>query len=431
MGLLSQTLLHNLTDAMAARMQAALDGIIAERAASANGALAGILDAGSTDPDLEVALLSYCATVDRGPMPAYLKTALQALIGQARWTDLRQAILSYPLSTAGGAFADFAAYLTAVSGQIHPLAAEMLRMGGSDPFLSGTSIIGCFAPTYGASVAKRVYTGADGSLVDDTTDAGDVGTADVALFVADDDCLYVGYDSPFTALVVALSTVASATITPGFKYWNGAAWATLTVTDHGVGMTRNGPITWTAPSDWSPGVLDAGGSAFADSIPRYWVRIQRTANTLVTPPVASVITLVPDAVVNASGYHLGVQQPPLALVEILADNSLSVVAGVAPDPLRWVLPCGSGVNTSRIRLRALTALGGNLAATMSFVNQADADATQAQSLWSSPAALDTLAGLIGSATGVKSIKTTGWAATTAITEGVFEVGIAPFRTPAI
>lgn len=411
--------IEDITDALAARIQLNLNGYTAELGAAANDSVATILDAVG-DADLEAALLSYALAVDRQSLPANQVAALAQILARPGYSNLVQQWEAFTISEAGG-YASFDALLTDVGAQLHPLAAELFRSPNNE---SRVSAANCFCPNYGIVAPVRVYTGADGSLVDDTVDAGDTGTADVALFENDDECLYLGSDGKFSAFVLGLSTLASVSVAPTFQYWNGSAWVTLsTATDNSAGFIKNDLVTFTPPANWQRCAADAGGTDFADRTPRYYVRVSRTANTVVTPPVATCISLVPSAVLNTSGGHLGVPQPPLALLRITGAGTIVVVAGVVPDFARF--------NAPAIRFRALSEIGTSPVLTASYLDQNGDAATQLQSAWATPAALATVdVTLAGGDTGVQGISTTGWTVSSGA-QGVIAVEVVETRTPAL
>lgn len=421
MGAPSQTVIQSLSDGVAARLQSILSGITAAASGLSNSPLWDVIDA-SGDPDVENALGSYALALDRSALPEDYADAVEFALSRAE--DARLITALSDLVAAAG-YADFEAYLTDKSATVHPLFAELTRkVLGESVFTESSDVTTVFAPGYACIAAARAYTGADGSLTDDTTDAGDADTADVALFASDDHTLYIGSPHKFDRVVIALSTVASATIEPTIQYWNGSAWATLSATDNTAGLTRNDVITFTAPSDWSRCNTDAGGTAFGDKARLYYIRIARTADSLVTPPVATCIRVSPASVVNASGTHLGVAQPPLALVRVTAADTVSVDAVAGVDYTRFAEP---GVS-----LRALTPISQNLTVTLSYVDQTGTDATKAQTAWTAPAALGTKSCTLNTGdTGVRSIRSTGFAVSTNATEGVFEVYVAESRTPAL
>lgn len=411
--------IEDITDGLAARIQLNLNGFTAELGAASNESLATLLDAVG-DQDMEAALMPYALAADRQSLPAQLKDALSTILARAGYSELARQWQAFVTTAAGGSYEAFDALLTEQGAQLHPLAAELFRYPNNDAAISAANT---FCPNYGVIAPARVYQGADGSLSDETTDSADTGTADITLFGSDDDALYLGSDGKFSGVVIALSTLASATITPTFQYWNGAAWVTLTVTDNSTGLTKNDLISFTAPSNWQRCAADAGGNDFADRTPRYYVRIARTANSLVTSPIGTAISLVPAAVLNAAGSHLGVPQPPLALVRITGSSALTVVAGVAPAYARFQAPA--------IRFRALTPFGGSPVLTVAYTDQDGNSASQAQSAWSTPAALATQdITLAGGDTGVQGIATSGWSVSSGV-QGVIAVEVVETRTPAL
>ena len=102
----------------------------------------------------------------------------------------------------------------------------------------------------------------------------------------------------------------------------GFLWAEEDLDDHGGADT----LTFTAPIDWVRYHKDSGGTAFPGELtPLYYVRIARTENTVVTPPVATCIRIVPTAVL-AGSQHLGADQPPLAIIRVTGASALTVVS---------------------------------------------------------------------------------------------------------
>ena len=424
----SATIFQNITDRIAALMNLELAGYNSQLSAATVNSMGVLLDA-SGDVSLEAALMSYCNAVDNQSLPENYYAALPTIRGRTAYKAFASALRSYVLSTDGGAYSSFDAYLTAVSATVHPLYAELHRGDGLESdFTTASDVANVFAPNYAVRAADRVYTGADGALVDDTTDASDVGTADVPLFAANNDYLYVGSRYKFSQLIAGLSTKASATITPTFAYWNGSSWATLTVTDNSTGFTKNDNLKWTIPSDWTRSYKDTAGNSLADLTPLYYLRIKRTNATGITAPTATGLRIVPKAVFTASGgsLHLGVDQPPLAILRVTAANTISVESIVNVDYTRFKEP--------GIRARALTPFSNNVTLTIAYTNQAGTAArSQAQSAFTAPAAYDTQTQTLQSPdTGVRSIDTTGWAiATNGDTEGVFSVEVVESRVPAL
>ena len=120
------------------------------------------------------------------------------------------------------------------------------------------------------------------AYTDVTTEFGS-DASDVQIFAADDDYIYVGYDSTFEGIEVVLAIVSSDDILAVFEYWDGSAWTALTVTDGTNGFIQDGDIEITVPVDWA--AVDVNGTS------KFYVRIQRTENTVTTPPTEDTIRI--------------------------------------------------------------------------------------------------------------------------------------------
>lgn len=425
MGVPSATLTQNLTDRMAAILKLDLAGRDTELASATNLSMWNQVDA-SVDPSVLSALSSVCDAVDKQSLPANYSTSFQTIASRVALVNFVQALNTLYVQQSGSATLQLG--LLAQSATLHPLFAELCRSALGQAILDSAATPGTvtevFAPNYQVRSADRVYTGADGSLVDDTTDAGSSGTADVALFATNGFNCYIGSRYQFTQVIFGLSTLASATYTPTFKYWNGNAWATLTVTDNSAGLIKNDTITFTAPTDWAPYYKDQGGTAFpSEDTPLYYIAITRTNGTLVTPPVGTCIKIVPAAVLLGSTQHFGVDQPPLGIIRITGASALTVTAPVNLDYTRF--------KPGAVRLRALTPGLGTPTLTISYLNQAGSAQTQAQSALSSPAALATVnLTLNGADTGLRSVSTTGWVVSGGA-QGVLSVEHVEDRVPAL
>lgn len=422
----SKTQIEAWTDKIAAQMKLNLAGYDTELASATLTSLGAQVDT-SGDLSLEAALMSYSNAVDDHSLPENYYAALTNIRGRVGYVNWLNALRAYLGSTAGGSHATLRAFLTAVSATIHPLVAEAERAISGESILTlSDDVTTVFAPNYAVRAADRVYLGADGALVDDTTDAASVATADVAMFGTNNHYAYIGSRYKFQQLIAALSTKASATITPTFAYWNGNAWATLTVTDNSTGFTKNDNLTWTVPTDWVRSYKDTAGNTLADATPLYYVRIRRTNAGAITAPTATGLRLVPAIVPTASGgaLHLGTDQPPMAILRITAANTISVASICSVDHTRFKEPA--------IRVRALTPFSNNITLTISYTNQAGSDLTQAQSAFTAPAAYDVQSQTLnGADTGVRTIKTTGWAVTTLEADAVLSVEVVESRVPAL
>lgn len=426
MGMPTKTQTEAQTDAIAARIAVNLAGLRAELGAGTVNPLSLLVDA-TGDQDYEAAMMQKSLNLDRHSLPANLKDALPVVLNRAAYGDWVRTWEAFMTSVPGGSQDNIRAYLDGLDAQVDPLFAEMVRaIKGEAVFTDGDGLVQCVAaPTYSTQAPARVYIGTDGSLTDKTTEAASATAADVEPFASDDDVLYVGFDDPFTHLIPGLSTVSSADIAGTWTYSRAANYATLTKTDNSTGFSVRDLATWTPPADWARTNKDAAGNAFADTTPRYYLRIQRTANTVVTPPVLTCLRIVPSAVLNASGSHLGVAQPPLAIVRVTGATTLVVEAIASLAHLRF--------RPQPIAIRALTPGLGTAVITAAYIDQ-DGNTpahTQLQSALSSPAALAEIAVALASPdTGVRSIDTSGWAVSGG-SRGVFEIYVPSLRTPTL
>ena len=131
--------------------------------------------------------------------------------------------------------------------------------------------------------AEQGWVETSGPAYADATTAFGSAITNVQLFVNDNDYIYVGKSTTFTCIEALMSIVSSANINATFQYWNGAAWTTLAVVDGTNGFQQNGLIDFEAPGDW--------GTANVSGVVKYYVRIQRTRNSLTTPPTEATIRI--------------------------------------------------------------------------------------------------------------------------------------------
>ncbi len=122
----------------------------------------------------------------------------------------------------------------------------------------------------------------------------DVTATSFTAFVDDDDYIVFGNDSPFFSQTFTFTTPASADCIIKVEYLNkNGVWDDIVITDTTSGFTANGMISWASSTviDWQP--LELNGVER-----KYWLRIQRTLNTLVTSPVISAITTDLQSVIS-------------------------------------------------------------------------------------------------------------------------------------
>jgi len=129
----------------------------------------------------------------------------------------------------------------------------------------------------------HVWSEEGGTNVDRTVEcAGNA--SNVQMFVVNLDYVYLGHaDVPFDTVYVNLLVNASADLDLVFEYWNGSAWTNLGVHDGTLGFTQSGHLKFMAPTDWAITAVDAES--------HFWLRLQRTAAAVVTPPTESRIKI--------------------------------------------------------------------------------------------------------------------------------------------
>jgi len=95
---------------------------------------------------------------------------------------------------------------------------------------------------------------------------------------------YLGADSKFRGLNIALATSGIGTANLQWQYWNGTAWANLAgFTDETNNLTKTGTIFWTAdPAGWSLYSVNGGPDLF-------FVRAYLSSGTYTTQPTETLI----------------------------------------------------------------------------------------------------------------------------------------------
>lgn len=432
MGLLTKTIFEALADGIARR---AIAGAQTPAAGTLLGntaqGLAQYLDGATGDPDLQTALLSSLADVDRQVLTENYRTYLESALNQSRWKAPFLTMNSYIKSAAGGSFADLATYVAAESITLHPIAAELARLALGESCLAAAGVgVGAMHPLMQTGTFDRVYVGAQGSLVNETTDAASVTADDVTMFATNGHVLVLQSRGKFNRFLSHLSTLGSGNAAVTVKYWNGTAWASVAgLVDLTVGFSVDGGMTsWTMPTDWVPCNMDAQGTpAVFDSTQEgelYTIMVTRTAATLVTPPKLGWVLPVPAAVTASNGGLYGVDQPPIAVVNITGTNLATVTLIQNPDFARFAAP---GTTGSALQLRAISGIGANATFTLGYTDQDGNAATKAQTSWSSPVAGDVkVLALDSGDTAIRTFVPTTCAITTAATAGVFVVEVVAY-----
>lgn len=126
-------------------------------------------------------------------------------------------------------------------------------------------------------------------IIDDTTDAQDAGTDDVALFTTtNNDGFVVGSSAKFNNVNLVISTAEVGSPTYEYTYWDGSAWSTLTLIETpDYTAAAEDSITFAAPINWAKGG-DTNDGADSD---KYYIRVRATTAPL-TAPLATTVKAV-------------------------------------------------------------------------------------------------------------------------------------------
>lgn len=125
-----------------------------------------------------------------------------------------------------------------------------------------------------------------------------------AVFLLDNDAIYIGSRVKFNTIVIDLQQFGGSTITPEFYYslepdttvdptgaYQLMSSATNNLVDGTNGFTKSGVITFDMPTDWTLENEDSGGTDFNDSSLYYYIKIKRTSNTL-SPDIKPKLTKI-------------------------------------------------------------------------------------------------------------------------------------------
>lgn len=125
-----------------------------------------------------------------------------------------------------------------------------------------------------------------GTAWSDLTTAFGSAAVDSEFFSGDNDYIYIGNAAVFDEMEFSFAATASgAGVKPIFEYWSGAAWTTFNATDNTSGFRNNGAIEIPVLSGWATSTVNG-------TTDKYWIRIQRTANSLSTAPTEDLVQYV-------------------------------------------------------------------------------------------------------------------------------------------
>lgn len=126
------------------------------------------------------------------------------------------------------------------------------------------------------SQATAVNAGTFAPFVGPTISSGSPLTGDIS---------YFGMTSKFGRLKLKFGTagVQATAVTLVWEYWNGTVWTALSVADGSSGLTADGTLTWTIPSDWVTKSVNA--------VTQYYVRVRFTAGSWTINPLLQYATI--------------------------------------------------------------------------------------------------------------------------------------------
>jgi len=137
----------------------------------------------------------------------------------------------------------------------------------------------------------QFYNADTAAYTDETSDAATSTADDVYLppqqATTEGDAIYFGADYKFSEVRINVTTAGDySDITIEWEYWNGSAWASLTVTDNTNGFTVSGTneVTFTPPADWA--------KTEVNGVRAYYIRARATfgaSPSITTAPLAGEV----------------------------------------------------------------------------------------------------------------------------------------------
>ena len=208
----------------------------------------------------------------------------------------------------------------------------------------GVDVIGQYLGDPAALDAGFEYDASGTSYTDRTTAFNSAGT-DVEIFTADNDAILLASATKFDEVNVLLATNSSQSINPIFEYIeDDGSWTVFTPADDTDGFTGNGTIRYDSSTltDWGQRTVNEVTGA-AGAVDYYWIRITRTRNNIVTPPVEDTIKVTALGTKLGWGKHGAVNVKSLAVIDgITAPSAISGQAIIYVDTADGDLKCRFG-----------------------------------------------------------------------------------------
>jgi hypothetical protein len=177
------------------------------------------------------------------------------------------------------------------------------------------------AATINGSAVSAAIAQDDAVFVDDTADANDIGTADVAILpatpVATEDHFYIGMPATFADVTLETTTAAAGTYTLVWEYWDGAMWSALAdvAGDDQLAATGHQFVSWTVPEDWEASSVDSVG-------PFFYVRVAVSVDTSFS--AVPVATRIRAGKTLTASFASGTLVVSTGAVDDLGDHTLTV-----------------------------------------------------------------------------------------------------------
>ena len=173
----------------------------------------------------------------------------------------------------------------------------------------------------------------DGSFTD-TTAGFNSSATNIELFSSNNHYVYVGNSAQFSELSIQLESASSKDIESVFEFSaGGSSWTTFGPTDPTIGFQESGVLNWESSGliGWTTDTVNSVSN-------KYWIRIQRTNNQGLSPPVEDRIKL------SVVSEHTWDKDGNLII------NSIAVTAGIdgASANISGLLHVGAGTDASDI-----------------------------------------------------------------------------------
>jgi hypothetical protein len=163
---------------------------------------------------------------------------------------------------------------------------------------------------------------------DETTDANDIGTADIAFSVTINSALYLGSNTTFSKFGIYVST-ARVGGTVQWQYWDGSTWTQITRWTDYLTSTGAHSFEWVPPSNWAQTTVN--------SVTAYYVRMILTAAGTTAGAMSMSLrdgaAVTYDAIAAASDigvnpYHNASNTTPSSNAYNLGGNELLYTGGI-------------------------------------------------------------------------------------------------------